>query len=147
MLGCSQKEAPRLIDCVLILPSGHWEFRPMRRHGWTSSQKLLAWVGVFGALVAGALAGCGGGASAGTMSAAPGPNTPLAIGQGNATPTAAETSVAPATLADTATTAAGLGAAPAAVPPSLSSVDRRDVQHWVSPQHRNPPTAGTRTIP
>jgi hypothetical protein len=109
---------------------------------------LLARVGVFGALVAGALAGCGGGASAGgAMSAAPGPNTPLAIGQGNATATAAEAIVTPATLADTATTAAGVGAAPAAVPPSLSSIDRRVVQRWFSSQNVNPAAAGTVTIP
>jgi len=103
----------------------------MRIHGWTSSQILLARVAVFGALVAGALAGCGGGASAGgAMSAAAGPNAPLAIGQGNATATAAEAIVTPATLAETATTAAGASAAPAAVPPALSSIDRRVVQRW-----------------
>src|SRR6267378_3461310 len=124
-----------------------WEFEPMGRHGWKSSRILLARVAVFGALAAGALAGCGGGASAsGTMSAAPGPNTPLAIGQGNATATAAEAIVTPATLADTATTAAGLGAAPAAVPPSLSSLDRRVVQRWFSSQNVSPTAAGTVTI-
>jgi hypothetical protein len=120
----------------------------MRRHGSTSSLILLARVGVFGALVAGALAGCGGGASAGgTMSAAPGPNTPLAIGQDNATATAAEAIVTPATLADTATSAAGAGAAPAAVPPSLSSLDRRVVQRWFSSQNAKPAAAGTVTMP
>jgi hypothetical protein len=120
----------------------------MRRHGSTSAQLLLAKVGIFGALVAGALAGCGGGASAtGAMTAAPGPNTPLAIGQGNATATAAEAIVTPATLADTATTAAGASAAPAAVPPSLSSMDRRVVQRWLSSQNLHPAAAGTVTIP
>ena len=119
----------------------------MRRHGSTSSL-LLAGVGVFGALVAGALAGCGGGASAsGTMSGVPGPNTPLAIGQDNATATAAEAIVTPATLADTATSAAGAGAAPAAVPPSLSSLDRRVVQRWFSSLNANPAAAGTVTMP
>ena len=120
----------------------------MRIHGWTSSQILLARVAVFGALVAGALAGCGGGASAGgAMSAAAGPNAPLAIGQGNATATAAEAIVTPATLAETATTAAGASAAPAAVPPALSSIDRRVVQRWFSSQNVSPTAAGTVTIP
>jgi len=120
----------------------------MRRHGSTSAQLLLARVGIFGTLIAGALAGCGGGASAGgAMMAAPGPNTPLAIGQGNATATAAEAIVTPATLADTAATAAGASAAPAAVPPSLSSMDRRVVQSWLSSQNLHPAAAGTVTIP
>ncbi|HEX9403426.1 MAG TPA: hypothetical protein VF917_03310 [Steroidobacteraceae bacterium] len=120
----------------------------MRIHGWTSSPILLARVAVFGALVAGALAGCGGGASAGgAMSAAAGPNAPLAIGQGNATATAAEAIVTPATLAETATTAAGASAAPAAVPPALSSIDRRVVQRWFSSQNVSPTAAGTVTIP
>jgi hypothetical protein len=122
----------------------------MRSHGLTSWQiPLLARVGVFGVLVVGALAGCGGGASAsGTMSAVPGPNTPLAINQGNATATAAEAIVTPATLAATATTAAGAGAAaPAAVPPSLSSIDRRVVQRWFSSQNVLPAVAGTVTMP
>ena len=120
----------------------------MRRPRSTSPQILLARIGIFGALVAGAVAGCGGGASAsGTMSAAPGPNTPLSIGQGNATATAAEAIVTPSTLADTASTAAGMSAAPAAVPPSLSSMDRRVVQRWFSSQTAHPAAAGTVTIP
>jgi hypothetical protein len=124
------------------------EFGPMRKHGLKNWQMLLARVGVFGALAAGTLAGCGGGASAsGTMPSAPGPNTALAINQGNATATAAEAIVTPATLADTATTAAGVGAAPAAVPPALSSIDRRTVQRWFSSQNVLPAVAGTVTIP
>lgn len=120
----------------------------MQRHGSTSSRIVLARLGIFSALVAGALAGCGGGASAGgAMTAAAGPNTPLAIGQGNATATAAEAIVAPATLADTAATAAGASAAPAGVPPSLSSMDRRVVQLWLSSQNLHPAAAGTVTIP
>lgn len=120
----------------------------MRRHGSTSAQLLLARVGIFGALVAGALAGCGGASGSGVMSVAPGPNTPLAITQGNATATAAEAIVTPARLADTATTAAGVGAAPAAaVPPSLGSMDRRVVQRFLSSQNVHSAAAGTITIP
>jgi hypothetical protein len=121
----------------------------MRRHEIKSLRILLARVAVFGALVAGALAGCGsGGASGGgAMPVAAGPNTPLAISQGNATATAAEAIVTPATLANTAITAAGVGAAPAAVPPSLGSIDRRVVQRWVSSQTAHPTAAGTVTIP
>jgi hypothetical protein len=120
----------------------------MRRHGLPSLRVLNARVAVFGALVAGALAGCGGGSSGGgTMSGSAGPNSPLAISQGNATATAAEAIVTPGTLADTATTAAGVGAAPAAVAPSLSSIDRRVVQSLLPSQNVHPAAAGTTTIP
>jgi hypothetical protein len=81
------------------------------------------------------------------MSVASGPNTPLAITQGNATATAAEAMVTPATLVGTATTAARVGAAPAAVPPSLSSIDRRVVQLLLPSQNVHPAAAGTITIP
>jgi hypothetical protein len=119
----------------------------MRRHGLKSAPILLARVGVFGALVAVALAGCGGGASGGgAMPAASGPNTPLAITQGNATATVAEAIVTPATLVGTMTAAAGLGAAPAAIPPSLSSIDRRVVQRLL-PSQNVAAAAGTMTIP
>jgi hypothetical protein len=118
-----------------------------QQHGLKSPQILLARVAVFCALVAGALAGCGGGASGGgAMPVAAGPNTPLAISQGNATATAAEAIVTPASLADTATTAAGVGVAPAAVPPSLGSMDRRVVQRVLSSQNVHPTAAGTITL-
>src|ERR1700694_5009190 len=112
------------------------ECGPMRSDGLKSSQILLARVGFFGALVAGALAGCGGGGASGggAMPVASGPNTPLAITQGNATATVAEAIVTPATLVGTTTAAAGLGAAPAAGP-SLSSIDRRVVQRLLSSPH------------
>ena len=81
------------------------------------------------------------------MPVASGPNTPLAITQGNATATVAEAIVTPATLVGTTTAAAGLGATPAAVPPSLSSIDRRVVQRLLPSQHVEPAAAGTITIP
>jgi len=81
------------------------------------------------------------------MPVAAGPNTPLAISQGNATATAAEAIVTPATLAGTATTAAAAGAAPAAVPPALGSLDRRVVQGLLSSLNVQPTAAGTVTIP
>ena len=120
----------------------------MRRHGMKGPQISQARDAFFGALVAGALAGCGGGgAGGGVMSVAPGPNTPLAISQGNATTTAAEAIVTPTALAGTATTAAGVGAAPAAVAPSLGSIDRRVVQRFLPSQIVQPAAAGTITIP
>ncbi len=119
----------------------------MRTQGLTSRQILLARVAVFGALAAGTLAGCGGGGSGGgAMLVVSGPNTPLAISQGNATATAAEAIVTPTTLADTATPTAGVGAAPAAVP-SISSIDRRVVQRLLPSQNVRPAAAGTITIP
>jgi hypothetical protein len=53
-----------------------------------------------------------------------------------------------ATLADTATTAAGAGAAPSAiVVPSLSAIDRRVVQRMLPTNSAAPASAGTVTIP
>jgi hypothetical protein len=121
----------------------------MRTLGLTSPQVLNARAAVFGALLAGALAGCGGSSSGpGTMSDTAGPNSPLAITQSNATATAAEAIVTPATLAGTATTAAGVGAAPSAVvPPSLGAIDRRVVQLLLPAKNARPSAAGTVTIP
>jgi hypothetical protein len=92
-----------------------------------SLQFSNARVAVFGVLVAGVLAGCGGGSSgAGAMSATSGPNSPLAISQSNAGATAAEAILTPATLADSATTGAGVGV--------VSAMDRRVVQQVMQAQ-------------
>lgn len=102
----------------------------------------------FGALVACALAGCGGGSSSGdAMSGTTGPNSPLAITQSNATSTAAEAIVTPAMLADTATSAGLSAAPPAVVAPSLSAIDRRVVQSLLPDGNAHPAAAGTVTVP
>jgi hypothetical protein len=119
----------------------------MRKHGLTSRQVSNVRVAVFGALLAGTLAGCGGSASgAGTMSGTAGPNSPLIISKNNATATAAEAIVTPTTLAEPG--AAGVGAAAsAAVPASLGAIDRRVVQRLLPTANAFPAAGGTVTIP
>jgi hypothetical protein len=82
------------------------------------------------------------------MSDTTGPNAPLSITQSNATATAAEAVITPATFADTATTPAAMGAAPAAaVAPGLGTLDRRVVQRLLPAQNARPAAAGTVIVP
>ena len=119
----------------------------MRRHVSMSRQVANAKAAAFGALLAAALAGCGGGSSgAGAMSGTAGLNSPLAISQSNANAAAAEAILTPATLADAAVTPPGIGAATSAVvAPSLGAMDRRVVQQLTNDGHAAP--AGTVTVP
>ena len=117
----------------------------MRAHESASGKVFNVRVALFGALVAGALAGCGGSSSGtGAMSGSAGPNSPLTITQSNATATAAEAIVTPATLAGSA--AMGT-AASAAVPASLGAIDRRVVQRLMSSANALPAAGGTVTVP
>ena len=119
----------------------------MRAHESTSGQILNVRVALFGALVAGALAGCGGSSSgSGAMSGSAGPNSPLTITQSNATATAAEAIVTPAMLAGSGAAAVGT-AASAAVPASLGAIDRRVVQRLMSTADALPAAGGTVTVP
>ncbi|MHB8475987.1 MAG: hypothetical protein ACYDBZ_06845 [Steroidobacteraceae bacterium] len=119
----------------------------MPKHGLKSRQLSQLKRALQGALVAGALAGCGGGASSpGAMSAAAGVNAPLAIDQSNSTATAAEAIVTPTALSSGAT--AAVSATPAAVVPvALSAVDRRVAQGMLPAANARPAGAGTVTIP
>jgi hypothetical protein len=121
----------------------------MRRLRSKYQRILTARVAVSGVLIAGALAGCGGGSSGGSpMTDTTGPNAPLAISQTNANATAAEAVITPTTFADTATTPAGMGAAPAAaVAPMLGTLDRRVVQGLLPTQNARPAAAGTVMVP
>ncbi len=148
MVRSSQREAHPLIDCVRILPSvsrgvGRCEYMDgrARRYCRPRLRFSVPWSPALWRDAGAELQ------PAAPCPAAAGPNTPLAIGQGNATATAAEAIVTPATLAETATTAAGASTGPAAVPPALSSIDRRVVQRWFSSQNVSPTAAGTVTIP
>src|SRR6202790_4071346 len=119
----------------------------MRGHEPTSAQVLSVRVALFGALVAGALAGCGGSSSgSGAMSGSAGPNAPLTITQSNATATAAEAIVTPAMLAGSGAAAVGT-AASAAVPASPGAIARRVVQRLMSTADALPAAGGTVTVP
>jgi hypothetical protein len=119
----------------------------MLKPGLTSRHLSRVKAALLGALVAGALAGCGAGSSGpATMSAMAGVNSPLAIDQSNATATAAEAIVTPTALSSGAT--AAISATPAAVvPAALSAVDRRVAQGMLTAANVRPAGAGTVTIP
>jgi hypothetical protein len=119
----------------------------MLNHGLTNRHLTKVKTALLGTLVAGALAGCGGGGSStpGTMAVA-GVNSALAIDQNNATATAAEAIVTPTALSSGAT--AAISATPAAVvPASLSAVDRRVAQSMLPSANARTAGAGTVTIP
>src|SRR6202795_3486937 len=119
----------------------------MRTHESTSGQVLNVRVALFGALVAGRLAGCGGSSSGtGAMSGSAGPNAPLTITQSNATATAAEAIGTPTTWSGSGAAAVGT-AASAAVPASLGAIDRRVVQRLMSSANALPAAGGTVTVP
>jgi hypothetical protein len=101
---------------------------------------------ILSAVVAGAMAGCGGGSSSpGAMSAMAGVNSPLTITQSNANETAAEAIVTPAALGAGST--AGVSAAPASVVAvALGGIDRRVAQGMQPSANARPASAGTVTI-
>lgn len=118
----------------------------MLKHGLRSRHLSKVKAALLGTLVAGALAGCGGGSSGPATMAVAGVNSPLAIDQSNATATAAEAIATPTALSSGAT--AAISATPAAVvPASLSAVDRRVAQGMLPAANARPAGAGTVTIP
>jgi hypothetical protein len=118
----------------------------MRKHESTSRRGPNVKAAILGAVVAGAIAACGGGSSGpGAMSVMAGVNSPLAITQSNANATAAEAIVTPAALG--AGAAAGASAAPASVVPvALGAIDRRVAQAMQPSANVRPAAAGTITV-
>jgi len=118
----------------------------MRKHRLSSREISTVKAALLGTLIAGAVAGCGGGSSGpATMSAMAGVNSPLTISQSNANVTAAEAIVTPAALS--VGTAAGVSAAPASVvPTTLRAIDRRVAQGMQPSANARPAGAGTVTI-